>query len=148
MSFGRPRTLEARDALARQIPAFLIIGAFGFCIDAGITVVLVRGVGVPPLLARPPAFVVVTLLNFVLNRAFTFRSADTPWLGALGRYVLVCLAGLAVNYAVYAGLLALAPLYGVATPVPAAILTLFVACGTGAATLLTFAGFRSFAFKS
>lgn len=146
MSDGRPQTLDARDALARQIPAFLIIGALGFCLDASITVVLVRWFGAPPLLARPPAFVVVTLLNFVLNRAFTFRSVETAWLGALGRYVLVCLAGLAVNYAVYAGLLALAPLFGVA--VTPAILILFVACGTGAATFLTFAGFRSFAFKS
>ncbi len=146
MSHGRPRTLDARDALARQIPAFLIIGALGFCLDASITVVLVRRFGVPPLLARPPAFVVVTLINFVLNRAFTFRSARTAWLGALGRYVLVCLAGLAVNYAVYAACLALAPSFGVA--ISPAVLTLFVACGTGAATLLTFAGFRSFAFRS
>jgi len=146
MSFGRPRTLEARDALARQIPAFLIIGALGFCLDAAITVTLVRHFAVPPLLARPPAFVVVTLINFALNRAFTFRSSETAWLGALGRYILVCLAGLMVNYAIYAALLALAPSFGVAlTP---AMLTLFVACGTGAATLLTFAGFRSFAFRS
>jgi putative flippase GtrA len=145
MSFGRPRTLEARDALARQIPAFLIIGALGFCLDAGITVALVRRFAVPPLLARPPAFVVVTLINFALNRAFTFRSSQRAWLGALGRYILVCLAGLAVNYAVYAALLALAPSFGVA--LSPAVLTLFVACGTGAATLLTFAGFRSFAFK-
>jgi putative flippase GtrA len=146
MSFGRPRTLETREALARQIPAFLIIGALGFCLDAAITVALARRFGVPPLLARPPAFVVVTLINFALNRAFTFRSAETAWLGALGRYILVCLAGLAINYAVYAALLALSPSFGVA--LSPAMLTLFVACGTGAATLLTFTGFRSFAFKS
>jgi putative flippase GtrA len=146
MSFGRPRTIETRDALARQIPAFLIIGALGFCLDAAITVTLVGRFAVPPLLARPPAFVVVTLVNFALNRAFTFRSARTAWLGALARYILVCLAGLTVNYAVYAALLALAPSFGVA--VSPTMLTLFVACGTGAATLLTFAGFRSFAFKS
>jgi putative flippase GtrA len=146
MSFGRPRTVETRDALARQIPAFLIIGALGFCLDAAITVTLVGRFAVPPLLARPPAFVVVTLVNFALNRAFTFRSARRAWLGALARYILVCVAGLTVNYAVYAALLALAPSFGVA--VSPTMLTLFVACGTGAATLLTFAGFRSFAFKS
>ena len=146
MIHGGPQTLDSREALARQIPAFLVIGALGFCLDASLTVLLVRSFAVPPLLARPPAFVVVTLVNFVLNRAFTFRSSQTAWLGALGRYVLVCLAGLAVNYAVYAALLALAPLFGVA--ISPAILTLFVACGTGAATTLTFAGFRSFAFRA
>ena len=146
MSFGRLRTLETRDALARQIPAFLIIGALGFCLDAAITVTLVRRFGVPPLLARPPAFVVVTLINFALNRAFTFRSAETAWLGALGATSSSASPASTVNYAVYAALLALAPSFGVAlTPT---MLTLFVACGTGAATLLTFAGFRSFAFKS
>jgi len=146
MSQSGPGSLDARDALARQFPIFLVVGAFGFCLDAGMTVALVQWCGIPPLLARPPAFVVVTLINFVLNRAFTFRSAaHTPWLGALARYVVVCLGGLAVNYAVYATLLALAPSFGVA--ISPAILTLFVACGTAAATLITFAGFRSFAFR-
>ena len=145
MSDGAPQTRDMRDGLARQIPAFLVIGALGFCLDAGITVALARRFGVPPLLARPPAFVVVTLLNFVLNRAFTFPAAGTTWLVALGGYVLVCLAGLAVNYAVYAALLALAAWFGVA--ISPAILTSFVACGTGAATMLTFLGFRSFAFR-
>ncbi len=145
MSQSGPQAVEERAELARQIPAFLIVGALGFCLDACMTVVLVRWFAVPPLLARPPAFVVVTLINFVLNRAFTFRSVSTAWLSALGRYVLVCLGGLAVNYAVYAACLALAPSFGVA--ISPAVLTLFVACGTGAATMLTFAGFRSFAFK-
>jgi putative flippase GtrA len=137
---------DTRAQLARQIPPFLIIGALGFCLDAAITVSLAQGFGVPPLLARPPAFVIVTLINFALNRAFTFRAMEAPWLAALGRYVLVCLAGLAVNYAIYAACLGLARWFGIViTP---AILTLFVACGTAAATGLTFAGFRGYAFKS
>src|ERR1700688_2616135 len=128
MSEGRPAIVEARAELARQIPAFLIIGALGSCLDAAITVALVQGFAVPPLLARPPAFVIVTFINFALNRAFTFRAKETPWLRALGRYWLVCLAGLAVNYAVYAACLGRAHEFGVAiTP---AVLTLFVACGT------------------
>lgn len=145
MTSGAPEALDRRDALARQVPSFLVIGALGFCLDAGLTVTLVKGFGLPPLLARPPAFVVVTIVNFLLNRTFTFRAAGSPLLAAFARYVLVCLAGLSVNYAVYAALLALAPAAGVA--VTPATLTLFVACGTAAATLLTFAGFRAFAFR-
>ena len=143
MSHSGPQAL-AHGALARQIPAFLIIGALGFCLDAALTIGLVE-IGVAPLLARPPAFVIVTLINFCLNRAFTFRAANTPWLAALARYVLVCLAGLALNYAVYAACLALAPHLGV--PISPATLTLFVACGTMVATLLTFVGFRTYAFR-
>jgi putative flippase GtrA len=146
MSDSPPGALEAQAALARQIPTFLIIGAVGFCIDASLTIALVRWFGVQPLLARPPAFVIVTLINFMLNRAFTFRAGRTPWLAALARYVLVCLGGLVVNYAVYAACLAIAALFGVV--VTPAILTLFVAAGTGAATAVTFAGFRGYAFKN
>jgi putative flippase GtrA len=146
MSDSRPATLHAQVPLARQIPAFLVIGALGFCLDASLTIALVRWFGVPPLLARPPAFVLVTLINFALNRAFTFRDNRTPWPNALARYVLVCLGGLAVNYAIYAACLELAPAFRVAvTPL---ILTLFVAAGTGTATIVTFLGFRSYAFRS
>jgi putative flippase GtrA len=145
MNEGAPRSRHGREALARQIPPFLIIGALGFCLDAGVTVTLARSFGAPPLLARPPAFVIVTLVNFALNRAFTFPSSQTAWPAALGRYVLVCLAGLALNYAVYAALLGLAAAFGVAIGAP--LLTLFVAGGTAASTLLTFTGFRAFAFR-
>jgi putative flippase GtrA len=144
MSHSGPQTVDARGALARQIPAFLIIGGVGFCVDAAITIVLVQ-FGVSPFLARAPAFVVATLVNFNLNRAFTFHSSAAPWLTALVRYFLVCLVGLAVNYAIYATCLELAPFFGVQTS--PATLILFVACGTAVATLLTFVGFRSYAFR-
>jgi putative flippase GtrA len=144
MSHSGPQTVDARSALARQIPAFLVIGGVGFCVDATITILLVQ-YGVSPLLARGPAFVVATLVNFNLNRAFTFRTSAAPWLTALTRYILVCLVGLAVNYAIYATCLELAPFLGIKTS--PATLTLFVACGTAVATLLTFVGFRSYAFR-
>jgi putative flippase GtrA len=146
MSQSQPETLGAHGSLTRQIPAFLIIGTVGFFIDAGITNALVSGLGVPPLLARPPAFAIVTLINFALNRVFTFGAGDTSWLVALARYVLVCLGGLVVNYSIYAGCLALAASFDIAvTPF---VLTLFVAAGTGTAMVVTFAGFRGYAFRS
>jgi len=135
---------DAGRALARQVLTFLAIGALGFCLDAALTIALVQGLGAPPLLARLPAFALVTLINFALNRAFTFRAGRTPWLGALARYVVVCLAGIALNYTVYATCLALAATLGVA--LSPTILALFIAGGTGAAALVTFLGFRSFAF--
>ena len=145
MTHSPPETLAARRALARQIPAFLIIGALGFCLDEAITITLVKGLGVSPLLARPPSFAIVTLINFVLNRLFTFGAGEASWPLALARYVLVCLGGLVVNYAIYAGCLALADASGWALSSP--LLTMFVAAGTGAATIVTFAGFRNYAFK-
>jgi len=138
--------LESRPHLGRQIPSFVAIGTMGFFIDAGLTFVFAQWFGAPALLARPPAFAIATLVNFALNRHFTFRAADTPLLSALARYVLVCAGGAAVNYAVYAICLNLAPFAGI--PVTPKILPLFVACGSLSAMLLTFMGFRSFAFRS
>jgi putative flippase GtrA len=146
MSQGGSEATAMRGALARQIVAFLAIGAFGFCIDAAITISLVQSGGLSPFVARLPAFAIVTLINFALNRAFTFGAGGQSWLAALMRYVLVCLGGVAVNYAVYAILLALAGAAALAVTAP--VLTLFVACGTGAAAFVTFIGFRSFAFRA
>ena len=54
-------------------------------------------------------------------------------------------AGLAVNYAVYSLCVLSAPLFGLA--VTPGILPLFVAAGSGVAMVVTFAGFRVFAFR-
>ncbi len=62
------------------------------------------------------------------------------------RYLLVASAGLAVNYAVYSACVFLAPSVGIA--VTPAILPLFIAAGSGVAMVLTFVGFRFFAFRS
>ncbi len=61
------------------------------------------------------------------------------------RYWVVASAGLAVNYAVYSVCVQLAPRFGIA--VTPAILPLFVAAGVGVAMVVTFLGFRFFAFR-
>ena len=145
MSNSGQDAVEADARLGRQIPSFVAIGTLGFCADAGLTYVFAQWFGAPALLARLPAFAIATLVNFALNRTFTFRASQMRVLPALARYALVCAGGAAVNYAVYAICLSLAPLAGfIVTP---NILPLFVACGSLAAMLLTFAGFRSYAFR-
>lgn len=146
MSAAEPAAVDAGSQLKRQIPAFVAVGVTGLFVDAGVTYALARGFGVSPALARLPAFAVATVVNFALNRTLTFRASRAPLLGAFVRYVIVCAAGLVVNYAVYLACIAASPLVGVA--VTPAILPLFVAAGSGAAMVLTFVGFRSFAFRA
>lgn len=136
----------AGSQLKRQIPSYVAVGIVGYFVDAGVTYALARGFGVPAAFARLPAFAVATMVNFGLNRALTFRTSEAPLLGAFVRYVMVCAAGLVVNYAVYLACVAASPLAGVA--VTPAILPLFVAAGSGAAMGVTFIGFRSFAFRA
>jgi putative flippase GtrA len=135
----------AHGRIAEQVPAFAAIGVFGYVVDAGITFICARYLGLSPELARPPGFIVATIVNFTLNRFITFRHARTPLASSFVRYWLVASIGLAVNYAVYSACVVLAPAAGIA--VTPAILPLFVAAGSGVAMALTFVGFRFFAFR-
>ena len=141
----QPHSITARGALMRQIPSFALIGALGFCVDAGLTVLIATGLGVSPFFARLPAVAAATVATFLLNRAFTF-GGRAFWLREFARYVLVAAGGQALNYAVYAAALTTLGALGFGQA-PAAI-TFSVACGAGAAMFLTFAGFRSFAFRA
>lgn len=131
--------------LGFQIPAFAAIGAFGFVVDASITYVGAKYLGLSPELARPPGFVVATIVNFLLNKFITFSTSRAPLVRAFFRYFLVASAGLIVNYATYSACVLLSPRFGLA--VTPGILPLFVAVGSGAAMVLTFLGFRLFAFR-
>ena len=145
MDTGGEGASEKGDRLHRQIPAFAAIGLLGYVIDAGVTYLGAKYLGLSPEIARPPGFVIATIVNFALNRAITFRHIETPLLRAFLRYCLVASAGLAVNYAVYSACVLLSPLAGVA--VTPGLLPLFVAAGSGVAMVVTFAGFRWFAFR-
>jgi putative flippase GtrA len=136
----------AHRRIAQQIPAFAAIGLFGYVVDATITYLCAKYLALSPELARPPGFIVATIVNFTLNRSITFRHSPAPLVRAFLRYCGVASVGLAVNYAVYSACLALAPIVGIA--VTPAILPLFIAAGSGAAMVLTFVGFRFFAFRS
>lgn len=135
----------AQARIAHQIPAFAAIGLVGYVVDAGITFICAKYLGAPPELARPPGFIIATIVNFALNRAVTFRHSRAPILRAFLKYCGVASVGLAANYLVYSICVFLAPRFGIA--VTPAILPLFIAIGSGVAMVLTFVGFRYFAFR-
>ncbi len=137
--------IPANRRIVEQIPAFATIGLFGYVVDATITYACAKYLALPPELARPPGFIVATIVNFNLNRSITFRHSRAPLFRAFLRYCGVASLGLAVNYAVYSACVALAPKLEIA--VTPAILPLFIAAGSGAAMVLTFAGFQFFAFR-
>ena len=137
--------VPAHGHIAQQVPNFAAIGLFGYFVDATITYVCAKYLGLSPELARPPGFIVATIVNFALNRSITFRHARSSLTGSFVRYLLVASVGLAINYGVYSVCVALAPIFGIA--VTPAILPLFVAAGSGVAMAVTFVGFRFFAFR-
>jgi putative flippase GtrA len=139
------KPVAAHGRLAEQVPTFAAIGLLGFVVDAGITFICARYLGLSPELARPPGFIIATIFNYTLNRSITFRHARAPLIRSFIRYWLVASIGMAVSYAAYSACVALAPIAGIA--VTPAILPLFVAVGSGVAMAVTFAGFRLFAFR-
>src|SRR5271166_3797135 len=146
MSVARKSSpIRGQARAARQVPSFAVIGVIGYFVDSAITYLGAKYLGLSPELARPPGFIVATMVNFLLNRAITFRGSGAPVMRAFVRYCLVASAGLAVNYAVYSVCVVLAPRFGVG--VTPAILPLFVAAGVGVSMILTFVGFRFFAFR-
>ena len=146
MSAGGDDGVEAGARLSRQIPSFAAVGLTGYVVDAGVTYLGAKYLGLSPEIARPPGFVIATIVNFALNRAITFRHAKAPLARAFLRYCLVAAAGLAVNYAVYSLCVLLWPALGLT--VTPGILPLFVAAGSGVAMVVTFVGFRWFAFRA
>ena len=138
-------SLAPSASLKRQLPSFIAVGALGYVVDASVTYGLVKAFDVDPLLARFPAFAVATVVNFALNRCLTFAHSTAGLWEAFVRYVMVCAVGLAVNYAAYAGALAVAK--WMAFPTTAGMLPLYVAFGSGVAMFFTYFGFRLFAFR-
>ena len=135
----------ARNRPASQMASFAAVGVVGYVVDSAITYAGAKYLGLSPELARPPGFIVATIVNFALNRAITFRHAGAPLMRAFLRYWLVASVGLAVNFAVYSACVVLAPRFGVA--VTPAILPLFVAAGVAVSMIATFVGFRFFVFR-
>ncbi len=135
----------AQSRPASQMASFAAVGLVGYFVDSAITYAGARYLGLSPELARPPGFIVATIVNFLLNRAITFRHAGTPLVRAFLRYWLVASAGLAINFAVYSACVFLAPRFGIA--VTPAMLPLFVAAGVAVSMIATFIGFRFFVFR-
>jgi len=134
-----------KGRIAAQIPSFALVGLVGYVIDAAVTYAGAKFVGLSPELARPPGFVVATVVNFLLNRSITFRDSEAQLVRAFLRYCVVASAGLVVNYGAYTACVLLAPRFEL--DVTPAMLPLFVAVGAGAAMIVTFLGFRFFAFR-
>ena len=78
---------------------FCIVGAVGFVVDAGCTLLLTQLTSLTPLHSRMSAFVVAATVTWGLNRRFTFRS--TAGLGSWMPYILVTGVGALINIGVF-----------------------------------------------
>ena len=88
-------------AHARSFFRFAVVGAVATAVHAAVFALLIETTPIDPVAATVVAFVVAFAVGFALNRRWTFGSRADP-LAQLPRYLVVQLAGLALNAAIMA----------------------------------------------
>ena len=123
---------------------FAIVGALGFLVDAGVLALVLHSGLAGFHAGRCLSFLAAASFTWALNRRFTFadRAASRGNRGAQwARYVAAMSAGAAVNYAVYALVLAWAGYTALVAP-------LAVAAGSIAGLGVNFSAARWFVFAA
>ena len=121
------------------LPRFLVVGGFGFAVDAGILLLMTSGFGLAPLPARLVSISLAITATWALHRGYTFRSHDPHRLGEWARFASINGLGAAFNYSLYAGALTVMP--GLA-PLAALVIA------SAGALAVNFLGSTLFAFRA
>ena len=128
------------DAVVLRFWRFSLVGAIGFLVDVGTLYLAMEVMGVGPIVARAPAFLVAVTFTWIANRAFTFgpsnRHPAVEWL----RFLLANSLGSAANMLAYVIALSLMP-PGYGAPAIA------VACGSIAGLVFNFAMSHLYVFS-
>ena len=114
---------------------FLLVGGLGFCIDAGITYLLIQ-LTIAPWIARIPAILLAMTFTWLVNRYFTYQVDKPHSTHEALRYALVASAMAAINYLIYCVLIR----YGIE---PLVAVTLATVCQT----VISFHAYRYFVFS-
>jgi putative flippase GtrA len=87
----------------QRLLRFLIVGAVGYVVDAGLVALQVRIFGIGPFVSRGPSFLAAATVTWLLNRKHTFKGLERHSAGrSYRRYVLAQVVGGLINLSVYA----------------------------------------------
>jgi len=134
------------DAVTRQDQhgdklRFLVVGSIGFAVDGGILLLLGSLAGWSPLAARAIGFPVAVSVTWWLNRVWTFSDGRArPVRRQYALYIAIQLAGLAINFSIFAALIQFPPF--------AAWSIAALAIGSLTAMFVTYTLSRHFAFSA
>jgi putative flippase GtrA len=92
--------------LRRQVTGFLLAGAGGFVVDAGILQSLVSLLGVHPYPARAVSFTAAVLFTWWVNRSWSFAVDRRPSWAEFFLYLRSMIVGGVINWIVYSLLIA------------------------------------------
>jgi putative flippase GtrA len=123
--------------------AFLVVGVFGFVVDAGLFFVFLRIFGIDIMVARALAFLPATLVTWWANRLFTFRpptGSNIFLIREYLKYLLVQAGGIAINFLVFYLMILWLPIAVTYTFLP-------LAAGSVIALIFNFSGARFLVFR-
>lgn len=145
-----PSKFRMPSPLARQIGAFAMVGATGFCVDVSVMLLLTQVFDASPYLAKLPAIVCGLLVTFFLNRRFTFRVRPGDGMGEFKRYAATCVAAQSTNYLAFSAVLfaveRLVPLPWGSLPASVPIIAAAIT-GSGLSAGVTFVLAKFYAFR-
>lgn len=119
---------------------FFVVGAAAFLVDVGALYLTMAVVGIGPLAARIPAFLVAATFSWSVNRAWTFGPSGRHLTVEWGRFLLANLSGWIVNLFVYLLVLSVSTSLGATGP------AIGVACGAAAGLIFNFAATQLYVF--
>ena len=126
----------------RLLPRFVLVGAIGFLVDAGILTALVNGLGAGHYAARAVSFTAAVTATWTMNRRWVFETIATRKRSReYTSYLIVQAIGAVINLSVFVTTIELVPELAEAPVVPLAI-------GAAVALLFNFSASRRFVFTS
>lgn len=127
---------------ARQLVRYVAVGGIGFAVDAGALALLLGTGAAGPYLGRVVSYLVAATVTWLLHRRFTFPGAERSRRGRQWLlFIVVNTLGAALNYGVYAALVA-----GTATVAREPVLG--VAAGSVIALAFNFLANRAWVFRA
>ncbi|MBY0563986.1 MAG: GtrA family protein [Hyphomonadaceae bacterium] len=125
----------AATNLAQQLVRFVAVGAVATAVHYAILIALVELAGMPPVFSTTAGYAAGTVVSYVLNRRFTFKS-NAPHHASFPKFVALNAIGMLLNGAIFAALISLGVWYVLAQVI-----------ATGLVLIWNFLGARFFAFR-
>lgn len=85
------------ELLLYKFLKFCIVGFYGMAIDFGTTWLLKEKVRINKYIANSCGFILAATSNYLLNRFWTFHSSETHVVTQYLTFILISVAGLAIN---------------------------------------------------
>jgi putative flippase GtrA len=129
------------NVISHKLPGFVLVGAIGFLIDAGILTALMTGFEFDHYRARAISFTVAVTATWYMNRRWVFEQNAVRISGReYTSYFVVQVIGAAINLSVFVAAIELAPRLAIWPVIPLAI-------GAAAALLFNFTASSRFVFS-